>query len=310
MSNPMKDQMPPQTDSVLSVTGLFKRHGDAETLHDVNFFLAPGERVALLGHNGAGKTTLMKIVLGLWSPSEGEVRVANAVPGSAEARKASAYLPEAVTFHRSLTGREQLKLFARLAGESPKVTGPLLERVGLADAADRRIGTWSKGMRQRLGLAQVLLGKPSIALLDEPTSGLDPISRHDLYAIIDEMASNGTAVLIASHALTEVEARTDRIAIMRKGQLVANDTLAHLSSRAELPIRLMLTARDNDAAEIHARLGGKRINGASVELLCQPENKMERLAHIAALGDLVIDVEMDPPSLEDLYRHYSGEDRT
>ncbi|MEX3007845.1 ABC transporter ATP-binding protein [Hoeflea sp. TYP-13] len=300
---------PTDSDNVLVIKGLIKRHGQTETLHNVDLTLQPGERVALLGHNGAGKTTLMKLILGLWKPSEGEIRVAGAIPGTQEARRASAYLPEAVAFHRALTGREQLTMFARLAGESPKITGPLLERVGLAEAADRRIGTWSKGMRQRLGLAQVLLGKPRIALLDEPTSGLDPISRHDLYAIIDEMASHGTAVLIASHALTEVEARTDRIAIMRKGRLVANDTLTRLSSRAELPIRLRLTAQNNDATEIHERLGGERINGASVELLCQPENKMERLARIAALGDLVIDVEMDPPSLEDLYRHYSGEDR-
>ena len=301
---------PSETGDVLVVDGLCKRHGRVQTLDHVSLTLKPGERMALLGHNGAGKTTLMKLILGLWSPSKGHISVAGAVPGSSEARRVSAYLPEAVAFHRALTGREQLTLFARLAGAPVKSVGELLERVGVADAADRRIGTWSKGMRQRLGLAQVLLGKPRIALLDEPTSGLDPISRHDLYAIIDEMAQHGTAVLIASHALTEVEARTDRIAIMRKGRVVADDTLARLSARAELPIKLKLTAQNNDASEVHARLGGKRINGASVELLCSPENKMERLAHIAALGDLVVDVEMAPPSLEDLYRHYSGEDRT
>ncbi|WP_419913082.1 ABC transporter ATP-binding protein [Hoeflea sp.] len=301
-----KDRVP----DVLVVDRLCKQHGRIQTLDTVSLALGPGERVALLGHNGAGKTTLMKLILGLWTPSGGNISVAGFSPGSPEARRASAYLPEAVAFHRALTGREQLTLFARLAGAPVSSVNGLLERVGVADAADRRIGTWSKGMRQRLGLAQVLLGKPRIALLDEPTSGLDPISRHDLYAIIDEMAKNGTAVLIASHALTEVEARTDRIAILRNGRLVADDTLARLSAKAELPIRLKLTAQGNDATEVHARLGGDRINGASVELLCSPENKMERLAHIAALGDLIVDVEMAPPSLEDLYRHYSGEDRT
>ncbi|TQV78533.1 ABC transporter ATP-binding protein [Denitrobaculum tricleocarpae] len=294
---------------VLIVEKLCKSHGATEVLHEVTLALRPGERVALLGHNGAGKTTLMKQILGLSTPNAGEITIAGARPGSDAARKAVAYLPEAVAFHRALSGREQLSLFARLAGEPRKVVAPLLDRVGLADAADRRIGTWSKGMRQRLGLAQVLLGRPSVALLDEPASGLDPISRHELYSIIDEMAAQGTALLISSHALTEVEARTDRIAILRKGELVADDTLARLSKRAGLPIRLKLTAKDNDATELHAELGGQRLNGASVELFCQPDEKMERLARIAALGDLVTDVEMSPPSLEDLYRRFSGEEQ-
>ncbi len=294
--------------AVLKVETLCKSHGAAEVLRNVSLELQPGERVALLGHNGAGKTTLMKQILGLSTPNAGKITIAGSLPGSDAARKAVAYLPEAVAFHRALSGQEQLSLFARLAGEPQSVVAPLLERVGLADAAGRRIGTWSKGMRQRLGLAQVLLGRPRVALLDEPASGLDPISRHELYAIIGEMAAQGTALLISSHALTEVEARTDRIAILRRGELVANDTLAHLTQRAGLPIRLKLTARDNEAAELHAQVGGQRVNGASVELFCQPNEKMNRLARIAALGDLVADVEMAPPSLEDLYRQFSGEE--
>ncbi|WP_299623253.1 ABC transporter ATP-binding protein [Pelagibius sp.] len=295
------------TDSpALSLDGVVKRYGRAEVLSGINLVVKPGERLALLGHNGAGKSTLMKLVLGLTALSAGEIVVAGAAPGSAAARQASAYLPEAVSFHRLLTGREQLRLFARLAGESPRAVDPLLERVGLAEAAGRRIGTWSKGMRQRLGLAQVLLGRPQVALLDEPTSGLDPISRHELYAIIDEIAARGTAVVIASHALTEVEAQTDRIAILRQGRLVADSTLAELRARAGLPIRLRLTAQHDDAAEIHAQLGGERVNGTAIELRCRPDEKMDRLARIAALGGLVADVEVTPPSLEDLYRHYSG----
>ena len=291
----------------LTLERVSKRYGRVEVLSDVTLKVKPGERVALLGHNGAGKTTLMKLVLGLTPASKGRIVVAGAAPGSAAAREACAYLPEAVSFHRLLTGREQLRLFARLAGESRRAADPLLERVGLGEAAGRRIGTWSKGMRQRLGLAQVLLGRPQVALLDEPTSGLDPISRHELYAIIDEIAARGTAVVVASHALTEVEAQTDRIAILRRGRLVADDTLAKLRTQAGLPIRLKLTAQREDAAEIHARLGGDRINGTAIELHCRPDEKMDRLARIAALGGLVADVEVTPPSLEDLYRHYSEE---
>ena len=291
--------------ALLRIEGLGKAHGKARVLDDVSFALEPGQRIALLGHNGAGKTTLMKIVLGLMAPNTGRISILGAKPGSLTARKATAYLPEAVSFHRSLTGQEQLTLLARLAGEPSRVVSPLLERVGLSDAAGRRIGTYSKGMRQRLGLAQVLLGRPRLALLDEPTSGLDPISRHDFHAIVQELAGQGTAVLISSHDLTELEARTDRIAILRRGRLVADDSLAALTARAGLPMRLRLTAKDGSVETLEAALGGERVNGVALELSFPAEEKMVRLASIAALGDKVVDMEMTPPSLEDLYRHYS-----
>ncbi|WP_170599809.1 ABC transporter ATP-binding protein [Ruegeria arenilitoris] len=293
------------TDKALTIETVCKDRGKTRVLSDISLTLEPGQRVALLGHNGAGKSTLIKSILGLTPIQAGTIRIGTAAPGSAQARRDTAYLPEAVSFHPALTGREQLTLFAKLSGANVDVPA-LLDRVGLGDAMDRRIGAYSKGMRQRLGLAQVLLGQPKLALLDEPTSGLDPISRQDLYAIIDELAAQGTAVLIASHALTEVEARTDRIAIMRKGRMVADDTLANLSALAGLPIRLRVRARAN-ADALAAELGGNRINGASVELLCSPADKMQALRRIAGLGDAVADVEMNPPKLEDLYRHYAQE---
>jgi Cu-processing system ATP-binding protein len=294
-------------DEALRIEGVSKLRGSRAVLSDISLVVRPGERVALLGHNGAGKTTLMKIVLGLVRTSGGTVAVMGVAPGTVEARRATAYLPEAVAFHKALTGREQLTLFTRLSGESKDVVAALLERVGLTDAADRRLGTYSKGMRQRLGLAQVLLGKPKVALLDEPTSGLDPASRHELYAIIDELAANGTAVLIASHALTEVEARTERIAIMKDGRLVADDTLAKLSEHAGLPTRIRVTATDEEANRVADELGGTRVNGRTVDLLCQASGKLDRVKQIIALGDAVTDFDISPPKLEDLYRHYSSE---
>ena len=293
-------------DSALSVSAVSKAYGPRRVLHEVSLEVRAGERVALLGHNGAGKTTLMKLALGLGPADGGSVSVGGAAAGSAAAREAAAYLPEMLAFHPALTGREQLGLFARLAGVSRTAVPGLLDRVGLGEAADRRIGTWSKGMRQRLGLAQVLLGRPALALLDEPTSGLDPVSRHELYAIIDEMAGQGTAVLVASHALTELEARTDRIAILREGRMVACDALARLRDEAGLPVRFRVMARGERAADLQARIGGARLNGASVEVLCPPSQKMARLAEIAGLGGLVADLDVAQPSLEDIYRHYSG----
>ena len=142
------------TDKALTITSLCKDRGPTRVLSDITLHVAPGERVALLGHNGAGKSTLIKSILGLIPTDGGTIRIGTAAPGSAQARRDTAYLPEAVSFHPALTGREQLTLFARLSGERADVPG-LLERVGLADALDRRIGSYSKGMRQRLGLAQV-----------------------------------------------------------------------------------------------------------------------------------------------------------
>ena len=295
------------TDNALTIRAVDKFRAKTQVLTGVDLVVSPGERVALLGHNGAGKSTLIKMILGQTAIDGGDISIGGAKPGSTVARARTAFLPESVNFHPTLTGQEQLTLFARLSGGDAPDINALLDRVGLAEAGKNRISTYSKGMRQRLGLAQVLLGQPKVALLDEPTSGLDPISRQDLYTIIDELAAQGTAVLIASHALTEVEAQTDRIAILRKGIKVADDTLHNLSRGAGLPTRMRILVRDGQADQIAKATGGARINGASVELYCDANQKMQELRRIAALGDVVADIELTPPRLEDLYRHYSKE---
>lgn len=289
----------------LTLSQVTKSFGGVRALVDVSLDVAPGERVALLGHNGAGKSTMMKIVLGLLAADAGEVRIGGAAPGSQPARAATAYLPENVAFHSALTGLEQMRYYLRLRGESAGLARSLLERVGLGEAAGRRIGTYSKGMRQRVGLAQALIGSPRLLVLDEPTSGLDPVSRRELYDIIGQLAADGAAVLLSSHALTEVEARTDRIAILSKGVLVANGTLASLRREAALPIVLQVSARPEAADEVARRLSGTRINGARVDLACRHDEKLYRLGEISALGKLIEDVEVVPPSLEDIYTHYS-----
>ncbi|MFK5998282.1 MAG: ABC transporter ATP-binding protein [Rhodobacterales bacterium] len=291
--------------NTLEIRDVVKRHGKLETVCGVNLSLREGQRMALLGHNGAGKTTLIRMILGLTKVDGGSISVFGSAPGSDTARRMTTYLPESVAFHKALSGREQLSLFARLQGEPISVCMPLLERVGLADAADRRIGAYSKGMRQRLGLAQVLLGHPKLALLDEPTSGLDPISRQDFYSIVDDMAAKGTAVLISSHALTEIEARTDCIAILRSGHLMAMDSLANLRRYAGLPIQMHIRAAEGRADEVASTLNGTRVNGSSVNISCMTGQKMDHLTAITSLGQMVVDVDVIPPSLDDLYRHYA-----
>ncbi|WP_417689422.1 ABC transporter ATP-binding protein [Roseibium sp.] len=292
--------------STLTLQNISKHFDGRTVVDDVSFDIKPGERVALLGHNGAGKTTLFKIMLGFLRSESGKVTVLGKEPGSAAARAASAYLPEAVAFQKSLTGTEVIRFYARLKGEDPKAALTLLERVGLGDAANRRVGTYSKGMRQRMGLAQALIGHPRLVLLDEPTSGLDPVSRQNFYDLIEKVAHDGASVLLSSHALTEVEARTDRVLILSQGRLVADDTLAGLSARAHLPIRMRIRGFEGKADDLAQSLGGRRLNGRSVELFCAPDEKVSCLARISEHGALIDDIDMHLPSLDDVYRHYSS----
>ncbi len=291
--------------STLTISDLTKRFGEVAALTGVSLCVAPGERVALLGHNGAGKSTLMKIILGLIPATGGNVTICDAAPGSNAARRAVAYLPENVAFHPALTGEEQIRHYLALRGERPQLAMGLLEVVGLAHAARRRIGTYSKGMRQRVGLAQALIGHPRLLVLDEPTSGLDPVSRREFYVLLDDLAAQGASILLSSHALTEVEARTDRIVILSKGRVVAEGSLADLRRRADLPVNLHVTARNGYAADIAASLPGAIMVDGALHLTCMQSDKLQTLGRITDLGDKVADLDVLPPSLEDLYSHFS-----
>ncbi len=293
---------------MLKLTSLTKHYQEVAALSAVSFDVAPGERVALLGHNGAGKSTLMKIVLGLIPFDGGQVSVLGAAPGSAIARAGVAYLPENVAFHPALTGEEQIRLFLSLRGEDPGQARDLLDRVGLHGAARRRIGTYSKGMRQRVGLAQALVGHPKLLILDEPTSGLDPVSRRDFYALLDELAAEGAAILLSSHALTEVEARTDRIVILSGGHLVATGTLAGLRTAADLPVTLQVTPAFGQSETVALALPEAVLVGAQFHLNVAQGQKLAWLGRIAALGAAVTDLDLIPPSLEDIYSHFSRRD--
>jgi Cu-processing system ATP-binding protein len=292
---------------VLHTNNVSKRFKDVEALKGVSLDVAAGEKVALLGHNGAGKTTLFRIILGFLRTDGGSVSIAGEVPGSRLARRDVSYLPESVAFPKMLSGREIVSFYAKLKSASPDEVDSALEKVDLTDAADRPCGEYSKGMRQRLGLAQAIVGSPKLLLLDEPTSGLDPISRQRFYTLIADIADKGTAVLLSSHGLSELELKTDRVAILRKGELVANGSMAELQKSANLPIRIRVRSNASDVESVHKRLGGVRINGMAVEFDCARPDKMGRLSAISQLGTAVSDVEISSPSLDDLYRYFSTE---
>ncbi len=292
--------------STLTISHLTKRFGPVEALSDVSLSVAPGQRVALLGHNGAGKSTMMKIILGLIPASEGEVTVCGTAPGSAPARAQVAYLPENAAFHPALTGEEQIRHYLRLRGENPSLALDLLARVGLKDAAKRRIATYSKGMRQRVGLAQTLIGRPRLLVLDEPTSGLDPVSRRDFYALLDGLAAEGASILLSSHVLTEVEARTDQILILAKGRIEAAGTLSSLRQQAELPVSFTLTPAEGYTNSLLEALSGAHLlPSGQIQISCRRADKLSLLTRITGFGPRIADLDVTPPSLEDIYSHFS-----
>ena len=292
------------TIELVSVNEVSFRFGDVNALQDLSFTVSRGERVALLGHNGAGKTTLFRLMLGFLTPDRGTLAIQGLAPGSTEARRLVSYLPENVRFAENLTGMEVLRLYAKLKGAAPADCNSVLEQVGLADVARQRVGSYSKGMRQRLGLAQALLGRPALLLLDEPTSGLDPLSRQDFYALADTVAQQGTAVLQSSHSLTELEARTDRIAILQKGKLVANASLEVLQMSAALPTELIIRPTPGKLADLFKRMPDATINADQLVLACQATDKVAALRQLWALEELVADIQVKEPRLDDVYRFY------
>ena len=303
------------TDAAFVFDHASKVYDSHVVLDDAVLSIAPGETLALVGHNGAGKTTMMKLLLGLIRPTTGAVRVLGlnpAGPDGAEAKRTLGFLPETVAFQQAMTGIEVLNFYARLKGANLADNAAMLEKVGLGDAASRRVKTYSKGMRQRLGLAQALLGNPRLMLLDEPTSGLDPATRRQFYDTISALRDDGVTVLMSSHALSEFESHVDRIAIMGAGRLKASGTLAELRHDADIPVHIQLRTRDT-AADIAARLGGAtitRVNGHMVELTCTPGDKMDMVRRVTDMGGTIEDIEINLPSLDQLYRHYRNGDDT
>jgi ABC-2 type transport system ATP-binding protein len=216
---------------VLSVRGLRKRYKSVEALKGIDLEVDPGTLVGLLGPNGAGKSTLVKIACGLVRPTGGEATVAGAPAGSPAARRDLGYLAELFRFPDWCRADEVLALHQRLAASDGGAAerARLLDLVGLADVAARKVGEMSKGMQQRLGLAQALVGSPRLLLLDEPTSALDPAGRRLVRGVLEGLRAEGVTVLLNSHLLSEVELVCDRVAIIDHGELITEGTPAQLS---------------------------------------------------------------------------------
>jgi ABC-2 type transport system ATP-binding protein len=217
--------------AAFTASGLAKRYGRVTALAGVDVTVEEGELVGLLGPNGAGKSTLVKIACGLVRPTAGKAHVWGAPAGSHAARAAMGYLAELFRFPGWYSARELLGLHQRLAGSKggERERSELLELVGLAEARDRKIEDMSKGMQQRLGIAQALVGSPRMLFLDEPTSALDPLGRRTVRFLLEELRGRGVAVLLNSHLLSEVELVCDRVVILSEGRVVAAGSTAELA---------------------------------------------------------------------------------
>ncbi|HEY2937596.1 MAG TPA: ABC transporter ATP-binding protein [Gaiellaceae bacterium] len=258
--------------SALAVRGLAKRYGTVEALRGVDLTVEPGELVGLLGPNGAGKSTLVKIAVGLVRQSAGAAEVAGAPAGSLAARRSLGYLAELFRFPGWHSADEVLLLHQRLAGSDggERERAELLELVGLNDARRRRVEDMSKGMQQRLGIAQALVGSPSVLFLDEPTSALDPVGRRVVRELLERLRGRGVSVLLNSHLLSEVELVCDRVAILLAGEVVAAGTPAELAQARGVEIetaagvRTFPRATREDVPRLVEELVGERIYGVRV----------------------------------------------
>jgi ABC-2 type transport system ATP-binding protein len=230
-------------------SGLRKRYGRRAAVDGVSFTVGRGEVLGLLGPNGAGKTTVIKMLLGLVRPDEGEVLLLGRPGADPRARERVGYLPELFRYQPWLSASEVLALHVRLSGARVPAAEQResLVLVGLADRAGDRVGGFSKGMQQRLGLAVALVARPELVVLDEPTSALDPLGRADVRDLVLSLKERGVAVLLNSHLIGEVERVCDRVVILDHGQVAASGTLAELLGRRELRLRLGGVTADAEA---------------------------------------------------------------
>ena len=262
--------MPP----ALVTTALEKRYSGTHALRGVDITVGEGELVGLLGPNGAGKSTLVKIACGLVRATGGRAEVLGHPAGAVEARRGLGYLPELFRYPGWATGDEVLALHQRLAGSrgGPSERSDLLALVGLPDAGGRRVEEMSKGMQQRLGLAQALVGSPRLLLLDEPTSALDPAGRIAVRELLEALRDRGIAVLLNSHLLSEVELVCDRVVIISKGATVAAGVPSELAQQRGVEVetagglRRFADATRDDVPGIVANLvaAGERIYAVNV----------------------------------------------
>ncbi|MGA0254496.1 MAG: ABC transporter ATP-binding protein [Rhodothermales bacterium] len=292
---------------VIDISGLHKtyvsglRRRRVEALRGVDLIVPPGEVLGILGPNGAGKTTLLKAVLGIVRPTRGQARLFGQPAGDPSARRRLGYLPENHRFPTYLTARQTLDIYGRLADVSAsdrhERIPALLEQVGLASWEDARIGTFSKGMMQRLGLAQALVNAPDLVVLDEPTDGVDPVGRRDIRDGLRSLKRAGTTVVINSHLLSEIELVCDRVLIMNKGRIIRSGTVDDVARQGtgwRVEVDSLPEGVDTGSLPVRVEESGR----ALVVDDGQPTTLNALIDHLRASNVQILSVERHRPSLE------------
>lgn len=302
---------------IIEIDHITRQFGPFVAVDDVSLTIRKGEVFGLIGHNGAGKSTLFKMMLGLLAPSSGQIHIAGesvAGPAARQIRQRIGYLPENVALWENLNGLETLRFLARLKHLDTAQCPALLERVGLGHAGDRPVRAYSKGMRQRLGFAQALLGNPQVLFLDEPTTGLDPYAIHFFWDTLAELRDRGLTIVLTSHILAELQHRVDRVAVMANGQLQALGTLDELRHRHRLALKVIaVPVADTDPQTLIDQIRAT-MPPTLASLACQHhprhgtlifetprEQKMSLLHHLLRFPDRIKDVQVEEASLEDMF---------
>ncbi|MBL8674037.1 MAG: ABC transporter ATP-binding protein [Rhodospirillales bacterium] len=306
-------------EAIIQARGLTKRYGAATAVDAVDFDVAAGEIFGLLGPNGAGKTTTILMLLGLTEASAGSVTVAGHDPvrDPLAVKKRVGYLPDSVGFYDNLTARENMRYMLRLAGfardEAGRRIDGALARVRLSDVADKRVATYSRGMRQRLGIAEIIAKRAEIAILDEPTSGLDPQSTFELLDLIRDLKADGVAVLLSSHLLDRVQSICDRVALFNKGRIALMGTVRELGA-------MVLGAGhaahvEADGPDMEARLAGvagvQRVerDGRGWRVTAARDVMADIAQTVVGGGGRLQRLAAADPSLEAIYARYFEEHR-
>jgi ABC-2 type transport system ATP-binding protein len=292
--------------TVLAARNLTKRLGGREVVSDVSFTLDDGEILGFLGPNGAGKTTTIRMLTGLIRPDAGSVEIAgfDVRRDFENAMRHVGAIVESPDLYGELSGRENLELFARMiAPEAARRVPELAALVALEGRLDDRVSTYSLGMRQRLGLAQALLGEPRVLILDEPANGLDPAGIREIRELLRALArERGLAIFLSSHLLTEVEQTCDRVAILHRGKILALDAVDRLlASRARVRFRTTIPKAARAALRRHAA-AEPELEGDDFVLADVAEDEVPRaLTTLAAEGIPIFEVIRERPALEDLF---------
>jgi len=285
-------------------SGLWSKQA-VDAVKNLNLEVYRGEIFGFLGPNGAGKTTTIKVLLGIIYPTEGEAYVLGQPAGDPKNHYRISYLPETPYFYDYMTGREILTFYAKLFGiaepERSKRVNELLDRVGLSRAADQTLRTYSKGMLQRIGLAQCLINDPELLILDEPTAGLDPIAHIDIRDMILDLRNQGKTLFISSHQLSDVERVCDRVAILNKGVMVQLGRIEELLAGGH--VEVIADKVPENAVEPIRQLGGKVSLHDGRLIVEQPDNgSVDRVIDIVrAAGGHIVSVKPYRRTLEDLF---------